>query len=881
MKRILRRIVSLFTNARAEDELARELTSHLALLEDEHVRRGLTRDEARLAARRAMGSVAHAKDLHRDARSFVWFEDMWRDILHAGRQLVHAPGFAGVAVLTLGLGIGVNTVFFTIVNAICLRGVPTNSPERVLTVMTRDAQGRPAGGMSHPEFEAFRAAQKRFSSVAAYINGPVTIAGEEQSADRVMGAHISATAFDLLGEAPTLGRGLQPGDDRPGAPRVAVIGAELWRSRYATDPRVIGRSVLVNGDPVTVVGVMPDGFRFLQNTELWQPLAAFSGGSLERRDVRPLFVFARLAPDASAGQAQAEVETLSAVWTRDFPQSNRGMVARVVPINEQMNGKVTDRTWLSFITAGIFVLLVACANVANLLLMRGAVRAREIAIRASIGATRGRLVRQLLIESTLLAVLGVGAGLVIAVTGLRWLSAMIPAGALQYWMTLTIDGRVLAVLAIASAASVLVFGLAPALHLLRVDINQIIKDSGRTADAGIPARRWTTGFLAVEFALTLVLLVLVVTGVRQTRATARAEFPFEASPVLSMWIMLSGEAGATPESRDAFSNRLLTSLAAVPGVSSVSVATALPRVGGPSMQFEIAGQPARGDAMPTVTVVNVSPAYFETLRVPLVRGRAFTDRDGGPGSPAAIVNQRLADMYFGSRDPVGEVIRVSRPGPAAVNPWVRIVGVSPTIRQLPSGANPDPVVYLPYQASSSPAAALLVRSAATPDQVVPAVRQAVHDLDPNLPLYRVMSLQRAMDEAGWNGRTAAVVAQSIAIIALFMALVGLYAVTAHAVQWWYPGLGLRIALGATGSRIAWLVLRRVLAQLSIGLTLGLVAAQGFDRLLNDPATGSVRMNDAGVLALIVIAIVAVALIACLVPIRRATRVDPVSALRTG
>jgi hypothetical protein len=301
------------------------------------------------------------------------------------------------------------------------------------------------------------------------------------------------------------------------------------------------------------------------------------------------------------------------------------------------------------------------------------------------------------------------------------------------------------------------------------------------------------------------------------------------------------------------------------------------------MQFEIAGQPSsRDQALPTVTVVNVSPGYFETLRVPLVRGRAFTDLDGGPGSPAAIVNQRLADMYFGSRDPIGELIRVSRPGPTADNSWMRIVGVSPTIRQMPGGVNPDPVVYLPYQASSSITGAVLVRSEGTPDQLASAVRKAVHDLDPNLPLYRVMPLQQAMDEAGWNGRTAAVVAQSIATIALFMALVGLYAVTAHAVQWWYPGLGLRIALGASGWRIAWLVLRRVLTQLTIGLALGLVAAQVFDRLFNDPANqpaGSVRMNDAGVLVLIVIAIVTVAVVACLVPIRRAARVDPVVALR--
>jgi putative ABC transport system permease protein len=882
MTRILRRLLSLFTHRRDEADLSREMSSHLALLEDEYLRRGMTAKEARVAAGRAMGSIALAKDLHRDARSYLWLEDLRRDLRHAARALQRAPGFTMVAVFTLGLGIGVNTTFFTIVNAICLRGVPTNSPERVLTIGTRDAQGRPAGGLSYAEFDALRGAQRSFSHVAAYVGGPVAIADEGRAADRVMGAHISATAFDLLGEVPILGRSFQSDDDTPGAPRVVVIGAGLWKSRYGEDPQIIGRSLRINGSPATVVGVMPAGFQFLQNTEVWQPLESMARASLQRREARPLFVFGRLATAVTAEQAQAAMDALSAVWARDFPQSNRGISARVIPINQQMSGNVSDPTWLSFITAGALVLLVACANVANLLLMRGAIRGREIAIRSSIGATRGRLLRQLLIESTLLAALGVGAGLVVSVTGLRWLSAMIPAGALQYWMTLTIDGRVLVVLAVVSAASVLVFGLAPAAHLLRLDINQIIKDSGRAADSGVSARGWTTAFLAVEFALTLVLIALVVTGIRQTRATQRAEFPFAASPILSMWITLSGQPYATPELREAFLNRLGAGFGAVPGVSSVSIVSALPRVGGPALKLEIAGDqpPVPESAMPTATVVNVGHEYFETLRVPLVRGRGFTATDG-PGQSVAIVNQRLVDRFFGRRDPLGQLIRVTPPGTTVAGPWARIVGVSPTIRQTFSGANPDPVVYLPYR-SSSPTAAILVRGAGAPEALVPALRQALQRLDPNLPLYRVMPLQQAMNEAAWNGRMASVVAQSIAAIALFMALVGLYSVTAHAVQRWFPELGLRIALGASGWNVAWIVLRRVMTQLSIGLALGLVGTLAFDRLFNDPGNqpaSVVRMMDPGALALIVLSILAVAIVACLVPIRRAARVDPLVALR--
>jgi putative ABC transport system permease protein len=305
------------------------------------------------------------------------------------------------------------------------------------------------------------------------------------------------------------------------------------------------------------------------------------------------------------------------------------------------------------------------------------------------------------------------------------------------------------------------------------------------------------------------------------------------------------------------------------------------------MTLEIAGDPppAPESAIPTATVVNVGEKYFETLRAPLTRGRAFAAIDGGAlarGQPVAIVNQRLVDRFFGTRDPIGQLIRVTPPGTTVAGSWARIVGVSPTIRQTFSGANPDPVVYLPFR-SSSPTAAILVRGDGAPEALAPALRQALHDLDPNLPLYRVMPLQQAMDEAGWNGRMASVVAQGIATIALFMALVGLHAVTAYAVHWWCPELGLRIALGASGWSVARIVLRRVLMQLGGGVALGLVATLAFDRLFNDPgnqAASAVSMTDPGALTLIVLSILAVAIVACLAPIRRATRVDPLIALRS-
>jgi putative ABC transport system permease protein len=549
-----------------------------------------------------------------------------------------------------------------------------------------------------------------------------------------------------------------------------------------------------------------------------------------------------------------------------------------VPINDQLTGNITERTWLAFITAGALVLLIACANVANLLLMRGAARAGEMAIRASIGATRGRLVRQLLIESAILALLGGIFGVAVSLAGLNLLSAMVPRDALFYWMTFTIDGRVLGVLMAVCLGSVFVFGLAPSLNLLKVDLTQVTRDTGRTGAVALPARRWMTAFLVVEFALSLVLLAAVVAGIRQQRANERAEFPLDPAPILSMWVTLPNEAYETPERRTAFYDRMTDRFAAVPGVSAVTIASVMPRIGGPRMELEIADQPsAPGDALPTVVVVSTGDGYFSLLDVPLVRGREFTSFDGRPGQEAAIVNQRFVEMFLGNTSPIDRLIRVRRLGTNAQGPWARIVGVSPTIRQF-GGITPGPVVYLPFRVNPSPTAAVMVRAVDDAAELAPGLREELRRLDPHIPFYRLMTLDRAIAEAQWNARMAMVVIQNIGAIALLMALVGLYAVTAHAVHRWRSELAIRIALGARPRSVAWLVLRRALAQLGMGLVAGVLFTFVFDRLFTDAAQQD-RMTDLIVLVPIVGVIVTVAIAACILPIRRAVYLDPVEALR--
>jgi putative ABC transport system permease protein len=875
MRRFFLRIRNALGHERADRELTRELTSHLAFLEDEYRRRGMSPEEARLAARRAMGSVALAKDLHRDARSFVWLDDLRRDVTHTARALSRQPGFTLIAVLALGLGIGVNNTFFTIVNAICLRGLPIEAPERVMYLSARDTQDRPAA-LSYAEFEDLRATATAFAETAAFTNTIVALGDNREPPARVLGAFISAGGFELLGDRPILGRTFRADEDRPGGRDVVILGAEIWSSRYNSDPSIIGENVTVNGTPSTVIGVMPRGFMFPGNADLWRPMANLPAPVRQSRADRRLAVFARLAPGASEDQARAEMSATGAGWAREFPESNRDVRMHVVPINEQLNPSVAQRAWLAFITAGVLVLLVACANVANLLLMRAATRGREMAIRTSVGATRGRVVRQLLVESAVLAALAGGAGVFLSWAGLRVLSGIVPPETLPYWMAFTMDGRVLGVLLATCLVCVFVCGLPSALHLVRFDLHGTLTESGSTTLTR-PVRQTIASLLAAEFALTLVLIVFAVTGVRTNLADRRAEFQIDPTPLVTMWVTLPGDSYRATEARTTFFDRLDERIGAFPTAGSIAFASALPLGGGLQRALEISGR-SLGDVPPTVSVVGVSERYFSVFAIPLLRGRAFNAADGRQGSEAAIVNQRFVQMFLTGQDPIGSRIRVG----GAETPWVNVVGVAPIVRQQVIGAEPDPVVFLPFRSVPPLTTAIVVRTREEATAPISLLRTEVARLDPGIPLYRVMTFDQTVRNALWNGRLSDVIVKSIAMVALLLALVGLYAVTGHTVQRWTRELGLRIALGAEATQVGWLVLRRVLTQLGIGLGVGIVCVLAIEPVLRDPgsaAARNIRMSDPSALACIVLSLVVVAVAACLVPLRRATRVDPLLVLR--
>jgi putative ABC transport system permease protein len=810
----------------------------------------------------------------------AWLQEVWRDFRFAVRLLKKERGFTLVAATVLGLGIGVNNTQFILVNAFCIRGLPIERPDRVLFFSARNARDQELS-LSFREFDVIRSSTRGFAGFAAFANAPLAVGDEGRAPDRALGTYLSASAFRLLGATPMLGRDFEPADDRPGAQPVAILASSLWRSRYSSDPSIVGRAIRINGTPSIVAGVMADGFKFPSNTEVWQPLAQMPGIMTDRRTARALSVFGRMVDGAAIVDVRGQLAALTARLSHDYPETNQTIRLAAIPINDRYNGRITDSVWLAFMTVGVVVVLIACANVANLLLMRSLRRAHEMAIRASLGASRPQLVRQLIVESAALAALGGLLGLAFSLIGVRVIARAIPANTLPYWISFSMDGRAFAVLCVVCLGTVFVFGLAPAMHVSRTDVNHVMKEGGRSGITGARARRWTTAFLTVEFALTMMLLTTLALGVRLTRAAERADLVFNPSNLITTSIALPVDKYRSPERRIDFYRQLDERLTAIGTVSSTAVTTALPLSGASARQLEIEGRPANArDALPTVWTLTVSTRYFDALELRLRRGRAFTDRDGAPGHETAIVNQRFADMYFAKDDPLEHRIRLKEAAASgSPAPWLAIVGVSPTVRQrgLP---DPDPVVYLPLRAVPPLSAVVVARSPSQPSAIAPALRDSVRSIDPDLPLYRIMSMEQALNESQWNGRVSNMIITGIAFVALCLAAIGLYAVTAHTVVQRTQEIGIRIALGAERRHVVRIVLRRAMAQLAFGIAAGVGCTLAWERLFsaNAPLAGQ-RMSDPMNLVAVSALLAGVALIACLSPVWRATRVDPVVTLR--
>jgi predicted permease len=853
---------------RMEDELDSELRFHFDHLVSDYLALGLSEDEARRRARAEFGGIEEARDACRDARGTRWVHDIAYDVRFSARLLAKERGFTIVAVLALALGVGMNNAMFTIVNALCLHGLPIEDPGRVIDISGRDDNGR-AQPLSHREVDELWAAPvPALEGVAAYVNRPAALRDETVPAERINLSYISANGFSILRQQPFLGRDLQPDDDRPGRAAVVLLGGNLWRTRYLADPGIIGRFVTINGTPASVVGVMPEGFKFPDNADAWQPLSALRSSE----DARILRAYGRLAPDGTLAQAQ---DSITAILRRQSQSSARTIPGPMVMlINDRYMGRITDPAWLAFITAGLLLVLVACSNVANLLLARGIRRGHEIAVRLSLGATRSRIVRQLLVESAMLAAIGGVVALGFSIIALRLFSAAIPEGGLPYWVRLTFDVRVILVLVAVCTGTVLLSGLAPALQLARTNLNFTMKDAANTASGGPGARRWTWVFLTLQLALTVIFLNGVGMTVQSFYALQHRGPLIDSKHILSFGITLPSEAYRGPEQRLAFYRSLAERVTGGGQALAVSIASALPANAGQPRRLIPDGRD-RSVVVP-VRALLVDELYFTALGLPLLAGRSFTPDEGARNRMSVIVNQRFAEMLLPRGDAVGQLVRLAAaPGsPNPVDEVRTVVGVAPSLQQQPT-LQPDPLIYLPLPPSAMSTVVVLVRTKDEPSSLAPTVREAARQIDPNVPLYRVMSLEEANWEARWNARVSAGIISTLAFIALALATVGLAALTAHAVAQRSRELGIRLALGAARREVVLLVLKRVLVQVAVGLIFGAIGAKAWERLFG--AAGPT--TTAATLATVSLLVVFVTLGVSAWPAARAARIDPLTMLR--
>lgn len=806
--------------------------------------------------------------------------DLWLDVRYAARRLAEARWFTLAAVVALSFGIGANTAVFTFVNAVLLRGLPFRDADRVVMAWTENERSNRMG-VSLPDLRDWRESGA-FESLAGALGANVNLSDDERNPERYAGAYVTGNFFRMLGEQPVLGRDFTDDDDLPSADPVVLLAYNVWRDRYASDPGVLGLTVRVNSKVATVVGVMGSNMRFPFNDDLWIPQVNLPPEQrTEDRDSRGFQAIGRLASGTTVDRARERLQALGARLSDEYPDTNAELTPGVDLYLEQVNGPEIRLLFLSLMGAVAFVLLIACANVANLLLAKSAERTREIAVRVSLGGTRPRIVRQLLIESLLVAVLAGALGLGLSFLGVHWFDSVTQNVGKPYWMVFSMDPTVFGFMALVCLGTAILFGLAPALHVSRTEVTEVLKEGSRGGTGGLRARRWAGALIIGEIALTLVLLSGAGFMMRSFLTLYSAHPGVDTDGLVTMRVYLPLTKYPRGDQQIQLYDQLLDRMADDPVLRSSALATAMPLSGGPAPPLELDGRAAEpGETPPQVTSLSVSERYFDVVGAETVQGRTFTREHGLPGAEVAVVNQRFVDLHLGDGDVLGRRIRLGAgPNTPADSAWVTVVGVIPNIRQRDlEEIETDPVAYVPLRWRPGRTVGLLVRSQEDPSSVIATVRSAMRSVEPDIPPYDIMTMEERLVQQRWMFRVFALMFSVFAAIALTLSAVGLYSITANSVVQRIREFGIRQALGAQGRDIRSLALRRVLKQLAIGLPLGALGAYAAGHLL---ASLLVRTspNDLLTLGAVILVMVAVAIVACLIPARHAARIDPMEALR--
>jgi putative ABC transport system permease protein len=798
-----------------------------------------------------------------------------QDLRFAIRMLARNPGLTAVAVLCIALGIGTNTTAFSVVNAVLLRPFPYADPERIMAVHQINLRKEiDEGNYSYLDFADVREQSASFSQMAALAGRSLVVSGTEEP-ERVLGAAVSASLFSLLGEQPVLGRNFREDEDRPGAPPVILLGHDLWMRRFGGDPGIVGRTVMVNSTAHTVVGVMKPRFRFPDQNEAWVPLSPVA--HLEPRSDRGYRVLARLKPGISLAQAAAEMKAVALRLEKLHPDTNTGWSAMVRSLRDDFADEETRLIVLTMQGSVIFVLLIACANVANLLLARATARQREVAIRIAFGAGRWRIIRQLLTESVLVALLGGVLGILLGHVGIRWMEASFPPeDAPPYWMSFDVDGTVLAfTLGIAVLTGIL-FGLAPALQAARADLNETIKEGGRGSGGSVRRNRLRSGLVVGEVALALVLLVSASLFVRSFLKLQNASAGFKTANLLTMRIYLPGERYEDADPKTRRVDDVVRRLEALPGIEAVGVSNTIPLDGGGSDGgLLLDGRSFPRGEEPEIFWTGVTPHYFRALQVPVLRGRGLTDREGMERSAVAVVNEMFVKRFFPDSEVLGRRFRIQE---EAEMGWITIVGVVPDIPNNDLDERLQPSAYLPYPYLAARSTGLTIRTSLDPARATARVREEVRASDPELPVYQVATMEQVRREGFWQYRFFGGMFSVFGGIALFLAAIGVYGVLSYSVSQRVREIGVRVALGAQRGHVLRLIIGQGLGLALSGVALGLLGAFAVTRVIGS-LLYEVSPTDPVSFGAIAFLLIAVAWLASFLPANRALEVDPLEALR--
>ena len=886
---VRKRLAGLKLPPAQEAEIVEELAQHLEEVYERSLKGGAIESEARRTAlleltgndllkeiQHSQKSIRQAPVLEASGRSNL-LTDFLHDLRYALRMQLKNPGFTIVAVIALALGIGANTAIFSVVNTVLLRPLPYKDPERLVMVWEDASKhGYPRDTPAAANYVDWRDQSQSFEGMAAIADESFNLTGAGDP-ERLEGRGVSANLFPMLGVEPQIGRVFSASEDQPGSNRVVLLSYGLWQRRFGGNPNIVGQSLNLNGESHTVVGVMPARFQFpSSDDQAWVPIALTPEQAANRKR-HYLQVVARLKPGVTLAQAQTEMSTIATRLQQQYPQSNTDLGAVVTSLHEHLVGDIKPALLILLGAVGL-VLLIACANVANLLLARAAVRQKEIAVRVALGARRLRLVRQFLTESVLLSTLGGIVGLVIAYTGLLLIRAFIPENISQA-REISLDLKVLGFTLFVSVATGVIFGLAPAIQSIRFNQSETLKEGGRDAATGGSGKRLRSVLVMAEVAISLVLLIGAGLLINSFMRLRNVDPGFRADNLLTMKIVLPEPKYREFERRQSFYTDLIQRVESLAGVKSAAVTTNLPLYRqGNSISVRIEGRPDPPPGQEQIVVTRiVSPRYFDTMTIPLLSGRNLTDQDISTSPNVAVISEAMARRFWPNEDPIGKRFAGGRV--RSDEDWINVIGVVKDVRQFELTAEPRPQIYISYrQAGFFAPRDLVVKTDVDPSSMAATVRKAVWEIDKDQPVSDIRTMEEILAESIARQRFSMLLLAIFAGLALVLAGVGIYGVMSYSVAQRTHEIGIRMALGAQTGAVLKLAVGQGMKLVIAGIVIGLIAAFALTRLMSTLLFG-VTATDPTTFTLISLLLVAVAAVASYIPARRATKVDPIIALR--